>query len=438
MDVIWIVIELLVNGVEVAFFILFASNRLGVQDQCRSWVLVYGILFFTLLSLLNWQGTSPMVTALTSLVLAVAFGLLLLNGSVNEKIFWTTFTMAILFGIDLLASFIFINMVGIPLSILLQQTGYRLILMIFVKLIQAFIIFLLYYRVQSKSMARSGIMWLLCTIPILSIAMVMLLFTGEKVVRGDAATQLACTLASLVILLLNILVFIVFALMARKSEKLLVQGLKLKQMEMQVSYYEELDAAYQVQQKFRHDLRNHLQVLQGLIANKEIGPLQDYLKEISVTSEVIENLIQSGNSIIDVVLNSQANVTSRYDITFIVEEAAYPHNLQIGGMDLSALLSNLLNNAIEALQRMEDNSKEKFISVTIGPRKGYFMIRVINTSDGREKLDPQTSQWLTMKDTPGHGLGHGIIQDIVEKYDGLLHLSHQDGIFTAQVLIPID
>lgn len=264
-----------------------------------------------------------------------------------------------------------------------------------------------------------------------------LLLSGETLIRGDSATQWAFTLASLAILFLNVLAFGIFSLMAHQSKELILQRLKLKQMEMQSIFQDELKAIYQEQRKFRHDIKNHLQVMQGLLTNKQYEALTAYLKEISAAQEASETIIQSGNPIMDTVLNSKILLASRRGIEIKVEEAVYPSDIKLDGMDLTALLSNLIDNAIEAVERIADEQVTKAISVTVGPRKSYFMIRIINPTDDKVKFDDHTNRWVSTKTGPGHGLGHSIVGDIVEKYDGLLQLNHQDGKFTAQVLLPI-
>ena len=433
----WLILELCVNGLEIALFIFFTSSRLGVQEYRRAWVPLYGIFFFIVLSCINWLASSPIINATVSLALAIIFGLLLLKGSVNERIYWPVFVMTMLFSIDLAASFIFMNVFNVPLSLLLKPTAYRFLLMVLVKLIQLVAIFLLYFRIQSRDSINTLPGWLLFIIPLLSIALMFLLLSGEAVLWGDSATQWAFTLASLVILSLNILSFGIFSLMAYQNRELMLQRLKLKQMEMQSVFHDELKEVYREQRKFRHDIKNHLQVMVGLIANKQYEALTTYLKEISAAQESSETIVQSGNPIVDTVLNSKILLASRRDIEIKVEEAVYPPGMKLDGMDLTALLSNLIDNAIEAVERIATEQKVKAISVTVGPRKSYLMIRIINPTDGNVKFDEHTNRWVSAKNSPGHGLGLSIVGDIVEKYDGLLQLNHQNGIFTAQVLLPI-
>ena len=408
-----------------------------MQEYRRAWVPLYGIFFFIVLSCINWLASSPIINATVSLALAIIFGLLLLKGSINERIYWPVFVMTMLFSIDLAASFIFMNVFNVPLSLLLKPTAYRFLLMVLVKLIQLVAIFLLYFRTQSRDLINTLPGWLLFIIPVLSIALMFLLLSGETLIRGDSATQWAFTLASLAILFLNVLAFGIFSLMANQSKELILQRLKLKQMEMQSIFQDELKAIYQEQRKFRHDIKNHLQVMLGLLTNKQYKALTAYLEEISAAQEASETIIQSGNPIVDTVLNSKILLASRRGIEIKVKEAVYPSDIKLDGMDLTALLSNLIDNAIEAVERIADEQEIKAISVTVGPRKSYFMIRIINPTDDKVKFDDHTNRWVSTKTGPGHGLGHSIVGDIVEKYDGLLQLNHQDGMFTAQVLMPI-
>lgn len=433
----WAALELLVNGLEIALFLFFVSSRLGVRGHLKVWVLFYGLFFFIVLSSVNWVASSPLLNALTGLVLAVAYGLLFLKGSFNERVFWPLFTMTLLFSVDLAVSFVFMKIVNVPLLLVLEPNAYRLLLIVLVKLIQLALIFLLYFKTQSHDSFGTLPGWLLFIIPGLSIGLMFLLLLGETLVRGDSATQWSFALASLVILILNILSFWVFSFMAYQNKQLTFQRLKLKQVEMQSVFHEELQEMYDRQRKLRHDVKNHLQVMWGLLTNEQYEALAAYLKEVSAAQEASEQIIQSGHPIVDIVLNSKISLASRRGIEIKVQEAVYPSGLMLEGMDLTALLSNLLDNAIEAVERINDEERVKAISVTIGPRKNYFMIRIINPTDGKVKFDEQANRWISTKNTPGHGLGISIVEDIVKKYDGLMQLDHRDDTFTVRVLLPI-
>lgn len=437
MRVAWLTLELLINGLEIVLFIFFTSNRLGVREYHQAWVPVYGIFFFIVLSCVNWLASSPIINAVVSLILAVVFGLLLLKGSINERIYWPVFVLTLIFSIDLATSLIFVNVLNVPLSLILEPTAYRFLLMVLVKLIQLTVIYLLYLKTQSRDSISTLPGWLLFIIPALSIALMFLLLSGETLVRGDNATEWAFALASLVILFLNVLAVGIFSLMAHQNKELIRQRLKLKQLEMQSVFQDELKAIYQEQRKFRHDIKNHLQVMQGLLMDKQYEALTVYLDEICAAQETSEAPIQSGNLIMDTVLNSKILFASSRGIEVKVEEAVYSRGVKLDGMDLTVLLSNLLDNAIEAVERIDDEEATKAVFVTIGPRKSYFMVRITNPTDDKVKFDVHTNRWISAKTGPGHGLGHSIVGDIVKKYDGLLQLNHQNGLFTAQVLLPI-
>jgi sensor histidine kinase regulating citrate/malate metabolism len=111
-----------------------------------------------------------------------------------------------------------------------------------------------------------------------------------------------------------------------------------------------------------------------------------------------------------------------------------PENLNISEIDLCVIIGNLLDNAIEACEKVTD-SDEKFIRISIGIKSMQLYVYVSNTAPGG-KLTKVNGRFTTRK-SGYHGFGLVRIDKMVEKYRGYVKRSSEDGAFTTEILLPI-
>ena len=133
---------------------------------------------------------------------------------------------------------------------------------------------------------------------------------------------------------------------------------------------------------------------------------------------------------IDAIINSKIEESAHINATFIYQvRLPYP-DVKISPVDICAVLSNQLDNAIEACELLPV-AEERFISLEIWKRESFIFIRVINRTD----KDTENKDQLfvsSKKDMSGmHGLGIKNIRETVEKYGGSLEMTCEKGYFTS-------
>lgn len=118
----------------------------------------------------------------------------------------------------------------------------------------------------------------------------------------------------------------------------------------------------------------------------------------------------------------------------IAAKAIVPSDLQISEVDLSLIIGNLLDNAMEACMKMKEE-EEKFIRVYIDILKGQLYIYVMNSVGEAPKRVGRI--YLTTKDKKFHGLGLIRMDQVVQKYHGYLDRQNEDGVFATEVMLPL-
>lgn len=186
--------------------------------------------------------------------------------------------------------------------------------------------------------------------------------------------------------------------------------------------------------KIRHDMKNHLTNIRFLIDSGETTAAMSLLDQVTDNvNKIVSETIDTGNSFVDAVLLSKTAVCREKNIDFSYSVQPL-ENIKIGAVDLSSLLSNLLDNAVEAAAQ----TTEPFVRLTITKYNAYYTICVENSYMGKKSLKGSVGALISTKsDKAPHGYGTQIISDIAQKYDGNYSWEAQESRFISTVIMII-
>lgn len=197
--------------------------------------------------------------------------------------------------------------------------------------------------------------------------------------------------------------------------------------ELREVYYQGLRQQESQVRQLRHDLRNHLTVMQGLLEKGDAQGAVDYLEQIAGSPALRVSRRFCDNEIANVVLSAKLETMEHMGITadFAV---SLPEEQSIADTDLASLLGNALDNAIEGVQ----NAAGKKITLRCRMDKGLLMLRLENPVG--EEISPDLS--TTKADKSSHGFGIPGMREIAERYGGTLSAGVKDGKFELVVCFP--
>lgn len=200
---------------------------------------------------------------------------------------------------------------------------------------------------------------------------------------------------------------------------------KSSQYQAQVAAYKMLDEQYHGAERLRHDMKNHVIALSGLLRNKEYEKMGEYLQNIEQRGKLEDNGEFTGSRAVDAILYQKKTQAGHAGILWECD-VRIPKACCINEFDLCVLFGNLLDNAVEACIRQGTQSTESgFISIHAGTVRNCFLLEVKNSTNP------------TDTSSPTHGIGLLNVRDVVQSYDGVIDTAASDGIFTASVLIPM-
>ncbi len=204
------------------------------------------------------------------------------------------------------------------------------------------------------------------------------------------------------------------------------------QNELVDKHYNEVESMYRKMRGWRHDYHNHIQTLKAHMELQHYKEAEDYLTMLAEDLTTVDTVIKTGNVMVDAILNSKLALLREREIKVDVT-AVVPHEVAIAGIDLSVLIGNLLDNAMEACEQMECR-EERFVRIYIDILKKQLYISVTNSMQGRAAR--KGAHYRSNKQGL-HGFGLLRIDSIVAKYHGYLNRQSESGVFATEVMLPL-
>lgn len=192
----------------------------------------------------------------------------------------------------------------------------------------------------------------------------------------------------------------------------------------------QLDVVQQSQLRIRclkHDMDNHLLRLKDLIEKEKYAEALEYLETVKSSTAADKKLIDSGNDLIDSMLNYKLarlhdNIEQKYDIVV-------PKDLSFTEFDLNVIIGNLADNVLEALDQLPADEPKK-LEISIRYKQGYLKVYFGNTFDGIMPEDGSRK-----RDHENHGLGLKSVERIVHKYGGDMRAKVSDNWYEISLIM---
>lgn len=196
-------------------------------------------------------------------------------------------------------------------------------------------------------------------------------------------------------------------------------------------------------ESLQHDMKNHIYALKVMCnqamqdeQGKLVEDIEQYLSNIGTNYNIADKKVDSGNVLLDAILNMKINYAISKGIA-ADSEVIVPKDWQYNSLDMVIILGNLLDNAIEACEQLQ---KEKWLRIKLRYDKGNLLLFLENTYsgsiDGSEGLASKNQFPGTVKkEKQIHGIGMKNIARTVNKYDGAMHWKAENEVFYTEVLL---
>jgi sensor histidine kinase YesM len=285
----------------------------------------------------------------------------------------------------------------------------------------------------------------------------------QKIMRGNKTDRLSRKVTALTIIVFLTLVSELLFLCIRKQESLLIESAVLfgaevtvylliylqdclvemfaskeqaSLIEQEKEYYQKeaviLQQKQEQQRQFRHDMKNRIQILNNIAEHGDISELKKYLSEVEAKHKEYEVFSNTGNLIIDSIINSKLGYAAEKGIR-VTASVMIPAAIGVNTDDMVVIFGNLLDNAIEASERVKNS---KYIDLFVSYEEGCMILRIRNNFD-KVKID-KAGDFVTRKEDDAlHGIGIKSVKSTVAKYDGIIEFATDGTEFTVAIMIYI-
>lgn len=244
-----------------------------------------------------------------------------------------------------------------------------------------------------------------------------------------------------------VVVTVLFQNIRARQEEKLQNELLAAQIDSTEKHIAQVESLYQNLRSIKHDMTNHILTLERLYAGDKEEEAKAYGVELKNVLSEVAGEIKSGNPVTDVILQEWKKEAEKKKIRFH-SDFYYPKYSRINAFDISVILNNALQNAMENAEHFPAENVDgdtSYIFVHSYHRDNAYMIEICNSFTGDLQWDPENELPITTKRKPeahGYGQVHGYglanIRRVARKYSGDIAIDVKDGEFRISIMLMMD
>lgn len=434
----WGIYEYLLSLIEVILFYGFLDYTLKRNRQVKN---IYYYSSIVLLSIFIFALTQVNIYSILRIFIMYIIFLFiaykLFQGNIKGKFLFVTIFYFFLIFTDILSVNIISYFVGRDIgNIIINQTWARLLFSQISKILLFIILKIIkdYYKASESEIPPYYWYWILF-ICFMSIVNLLVIFYISMILNdynvGMQNLMVSISLGSLLIVAMTYYIFI--KLNEFYDERSNYKIIEIKN-ELLSKAIEEKEKVYKEIRRINHDFKNHVICIENLIKEGKSESAIKYINNLQNKAFKTYTWINTGNDVVDAVLNQKKSEASSKNINMDVK-VSIPKDIGIEPLDLCTILGNALDNSIEANEKIQDEA-QRYIKVIMNPYKDYLFIEISNPSI-INPIDEDGKLRTTKKDKENHGFGIKSIESVVEKYNGMLSYEYVNGKFILNIMVPL-
>lgn len=432
MNAFWTVFEIGVNCFQGWMFTWFIYRMLTIRpERTRKQIAVSSALtgFLFAAGLTVYLYVDIPVTDSVLFVLLFMYALYLFEGEWYVKLAWTIIDCVMMVMSTTLFTVLFISITGVTRDILTASTGIRIA---FVIMANAFM-FSVYYAI-SKVRWRQDRLSLPPLLLFLGLAISLLICQEMQysMLPQEGVPQKSVSISIIFISVISGGILVLFAMLSSQAEKRAEMEIQANAAALTRKHYSEIKGMYQGMLQQQHDMKHQINALEEMIAEGNLAESTNYLSQLRQTALPLR--YATGCVSVDALLSAKTAAMRQDGIDF--EYTAYPLNeLPIEETLFCALVGNLLENAIEGVQRIHDPAIPKQVHLRFARSRDVFFISCRNTV-APDTVRQRGEAFLSSKRRGQQGLGIPSIRSTVQSAGGNCSFGMDGEWFTAEIELP--
>lgn len=403
----------------------FMSTFFNTNDtKCNGLVIFIGYTIYVFLTSVVYFLWNIAILNLTANVICLIGITFLYKSSAKDKLLAVCYTYFFLFSTEIIV-YLLTGYATIPIF---EHGYYRDILGAIICRVLAFIAALLLknFKAIKNNQEVPASLW------ISSIFVPVSTMIIQTIIIYYVSNRYVLITSVCMVVLLNVVSFSLYDAL----NKMYCERIKSALIEQEKEFYHNqcllMQTSVEEMKMFRHDINNHFSTLYEMIEENDYDESKHFIEKLISINHHGFSYSQSGNIIIDSILNYKLRNFESTGIHSNVE-VSIPANLNLDAADMTTILSNMIDNALEALKTCETKTYEMKIIYA----KGSLIIYQKNSYNG--KVHFEGKKIISSKlDKTNHGYGLNNIEATAKKYGGLMRVRHDSNFFSTDVLLYID
>lgn len=228
-----------------------------------------------------------------------------------------------------------------------------------------------------------------------------------------------------------LVVIVMFQNWKEMQEEQRGQELVLNQISDMKKHIGEGEKLYRDIRSMRHDMGNHIQTLEHLVAHNNMDDAAEYLEHLKNEWDEVSPEIKTGSPVIDVILMEKLREAKERQIRFL-SDFHYPQNTKLNAFDLSVIMNNALNNCMENV-----SGDDPYISISSFRKNSIFMITIKNSFWGQLNFGDSDLPETT-KSGREHGMGLNNIRRVARMYMGDISLEQGNEEVILSIMMQVE
>ncbi len=412
------------------FFEIFGKLRY------KGWINIIQLIILECSVFIAARGLSDLFI-LKQIVMASVFAILMfwhIKISIKKSFVLALLHQAMILSIDYLTYFISIELCLVNETVRKQYSLENVLLILLGKAIVFLCILIIGRKLREKpTEILVDVDWLkLLIFPIFTIIIIAAMISAFRNVETPEQIMLLL-ISSFGMIGMNIVVFYLINDIVDRETQLYEDRIFRLQAKNQAQMYRSISENFDKQKKKTHEYKNQISCIEALVKKNQISKLEEYVKGIYSRLDKELDAIDTNNIIVNAILNTKYQEAGENGIVFVLRINDLS-GLRLEDEDIVTILSNLLDNAIEACKKCDISRRILKLKFVI--EDGMVKIGVRNTFDSPVLYENGEIKSTRLVSAEEHGVGIKNIIEVIEKYDGSYVIKDDGQEFFFSIMIP--
>ncbi|MCG8541518.1 MAG: GHKL domain-containing protein [Clostridia bacterium] len=261
------------------------------------------------------------------------------------------------------------------------------------------------------------------------------IYKNTNIIKGNKEIYIVTLFIGIIIF--TILILRITKQIIKYTHREVIWSLKEREYKRQEFYIKNMGDMFKTLKGQRHDFNNHVGCIYGLMRMDKFAEARVYIEKLTKEANEYNEIVNANNPILTSLLNIKITKAKKKGIE-VETNVDMNKDISIEYIDLSIIMGNLLDNAIEAYEHIKEGNR--YIEVDIYTKVNNLIIKVTNRKPSEIKLQEKINKegFTTKEDIQNHGFGLKNIRQVVSKYKGIIKIEDEGDIFKVNIAIPIE